>query len=428
MRRALLAATIKHVDTTRHLGATARRLGLDHEGMQTVGDAALAVGLTLVSWAQLLVLPHMMRPRFRQFGGPAEFIFGGPLHTSPWLYVLVAAAFLPLALRRKAPMTILAITTVVAAAYEAIPHPPSSFTLFAVLIALYTVGTIYDRTRLVWAGAIVTAVTLAATLPPAADRLWLPEFARVIASVFAAAAFGDATRNRRAYTAEVEQRALEAERTREEETARRVDEERLRIARELHDVTAHSLSLIAVQSGAAMHVIDKDPAAARKALEIIRTTSKQSLDELRAMLGVLRGAGDPDTPLAPAPKLSGIADLVRPVEGAGFEVRLDVADDLGDVPAMVEASAYRIVQEALTNVVRHSGAKVVSVRVDRDPAALTVDVTDDGRGASGQGPEGHGIAGMRERAAALGGTFEAGPLPTGGYRVTARLPIQARGV
>ena len=135
-----------------------------------------------------------------------------------------------------------------------------------------------------------------------------------------AAALGDATRNRRAYVAEVERRAVEAERTREEEAARRVDEERLRIARELHDVTAHSLSIIAVQSGAAAHVIDSDPAAARAALEAIRHTSKDALDELRAMLGVLRAPGDSDAPLAPVPGLARIGELVAPLRGRGLHV------------------------------------------------------------------------------------------------------------
>ena len=215
---------------------------------------------------------------------------------------------------------------------------------------------------------------------------------------------GDATRNRRAYVAEVEQRAADAERTREEEARRRVDEERLRIARELHDVTAHSLSIIAVQSGAAAHVIDSDPAEARRALEAIRRTSKDALDELRAMLGVLRAAEESDAPLAPVPGLARLGELVAPLDRRrlrrhGRRRRTTSAR----FPAVVEGSAYRIVQEALTNIVRHAGVVPRFADASAEKTALcTIAVDNDGRtphaAASRRRARSRGHARARDRA------------------------------
>jgi signal transduction histidine kinase len=246
-----------------------------------------------------------------------------------------------------------------------------------------------------------------------------------------ATALGDATRNRRAYIDEVERRAADAERTAEEEAIRRVDEERLRIARELHDVTAHSLSIVAVQSGVALHVLDTDPEAARTALRAIRETSRDSLQELRGMLGVLRGSADlsPGAPLAPVPGLARLEELVRPLRDAGLAVEIVGAGTVPALPAIVDASAYRIIQEALTNVLRHAGSASVHIELDPAEDSLRLEVADDGSGSiEREKAEGHGIAGMRERTLALGGTFVAGPRPGGGWRVVAVLPFAARSV
>lgn len=306
-------------------------------------------------------------------------------------------------------------------------HAPPSMVFIAPLIALYTVGTLRDRRTLVIATALASIVLLAVQLPAFSDTRFWAEFVRIISMLGVAAAVGDATRNRRAYVAEVEQRAIEAERSRDEEARRRVDEERLRIARELHDVTAHSLSIIAVQSGAASHVLDSDPAEARRALEAIRSTSKDALDELRAMLGVLRSVDDPGAPLAPVPGLARIDELVGPMQDAGITVKLVVDGDVGGIPALVDASAYRIVQEALTNVVRHAGPCELLVAIRRNADALEIEVADTGRGVETDTSGGHGLAGMRERAFALGGTFQAGPADSGGFRVLARLPLAGWG-
>jgi len=299
-------------------------------------------------------------------------------------------------------------------------HPPVLVSL-APLIALYTAGTLLERKVLVRVALIAIVFALAVSLPRQPSARLLAEGARVTAMFAFVAALGDATRNRRAYVTEVEQRAAEAERSRDEEARRRVEEERLRIARELHDVTAHSLSIIAVQAGAAQKVIERDPQAAKRALETIRTTSKSSLDELRAILGVLRGSEE-GVPLAPAGSVTRVRELAATVESAGVHVDLQTSG-VEALPAYADVSAYRIVQEALTNVVRHAGATHASVALSSDGEVLTVEVSDDGTGTAGDAIEGHGIAGMRERIAALGGEFSAGPVAGGGFRVTATIPL-----
>jgi signal transduction histidine kinase len=395
-----------------------------------LGDVAMAIVLTLFAWAQVAA-----RPFVGGRGFPMPFPMGRGMgmamgqfrvEASPLTYLLIGVAFLPLAFRRRLPVTVLMLTTAAAALYEVTANPPS-FTTVGVLIALYTVGAFSDRRRLLLSGAVAGALLLAASLPDLSSDLFTADVVRNIAVIAAAGLLGDATRSRRAYVAEVERRAAEAERTREEEARRRVDEERLRIARELHDVTAHSLAVIAVQSGAAAHVLDSDPAEARRSLVAIRDTSRNALQELRAMLGVLRGSEDESAPLAPAAGLARLVDLVRPLEEAGLSVEVVSEGALGDVPALVDSSAYRIVQEALTNVLRHVGKGHVTVVVRREGDALSLEVLDDGP-ATGASEEGHGIAGMRERAQALGGTFETGPLEGGGWRVAARLPVTGRPV
>lgn len=247
----------------------------------------------------------------------------------------------------------------------------------------------------------------------------------VVAWLIVIFSVGESVRNRNAYLREVEQRAADAERGREEEARRRASEERLRIARELHDVVAHNISLINVQAGAAAH--RRDPEDAFRALEAIRGASKETLRELRSTLGVLRQvdreqAGREDAaPAAPAPTLDRLPELVEQTRAAGLRVVLD-AEAVADVSAPTELAVYRIVQEALTNAVRHSGAGEARVRVAADGDAVRVGVDDDGTGGRPDLCEGNGLRGMRERAAALGGTFSAGPRDGGGFTVEARVP------
>jgi signal transduction histidine kinase len=205
---------------------------------------------------------------------------------------------------------------------------------------------------------------------------------------------------------------------------RAVAEERLRLARELHDVVAHAISVIAVQSGVGAHVANSQPEEAAKALAAIEATSRAALTELRRLLGVLRQEGEPQGSLAPVPGLADLDSLLAEVAKAGLGVQLRVEGTPSPLPAGLDLSAYRIVQEALTNVVRHAGPATARVAVRYAPGQVAVEVVDDGRGADDQGGGGHGIAGMRERAALYGGTLEAGPLPGGGFRVAASLPVE----
>jgi len=232
------------------------------------------------------------------------------------------------------------------------------------------------------------------------------------------------------------QRAAALERGREEELRRRASEERMRMARDLHDVVAHNISVINVQANTALHLMDRQPERARSALTTINDVSKQALVELRSVLGVLRDV-DENAPRAPAPGLARLGDLVNHAAAAGVTVRIEEDGQPGPLPVDVDLAAYRIIQEALTNSARHSGGAMATVRLTYRDRALEVEVSDDGAGrppgrsaaqADGRGQgrgSGNGIAGMSERAAALGGTLRAAPRPDGGFGVRARLPLAA---
>ena len=239
---------------------------------------------------------------------------------------------------------------------------------------------------------------------------------------------GTAHFSRRAYLAELEQRAQYLEESREEEARRRVAEERLRIARDLHDVIAHGIATIHMQSGAALHVLDRQPEQAGPALRAIKELSKQTLDELRSTVGVLRD--DDEVPLAPTPGLDQVDTLIENARNAGVAITVDCDARRAVVPAAVDVAAYRIVQEALTNVMRHAGVNATAtVTIRHEADAVRVEVVDDGRGAASAVDAdrrgGHGIAGMAERAATVGGHVIAGPRPGGGFGVVARLPLSS---
>jgi signal transduction histidine kinase len=234
---------------------------------------------------------------------------------------------------------------------------------------------------------------------------------------------GEAVRSRRAWAEEVRRRLERAEADRERDAARRVEEERLRIARELHDVVAHTIAALNVHAGVAADQIDDDPEQAKAALRTVRRASREAIAELKATVGLLRD-GDDDAPRAPAPGLAGLDALVRTAAAAGVKVSVSVAGGERPLPGAIDLTAFRIVQESLTNVVRHAHAGSATVLIRYDPDALEVRVADDGRGAAVNGSRGYGLVGMRERAAALGGTLEAGPAPDGGFRVSARLPTR----
>jgi signal transduction histidine kinase len=245
----------------------------------------------------------------------------------------------------------------------------------------------------------------------------------VLAGITYAAAFifGWAMRTRRLYLEQLEERAALLEREHDEAAKRAVADERLRIAQELHDVVAHSMGVIAVHAGVGIHVIDSDPREAKQSLEAISRTSRGTLTEIRRLLGVLRA--DDGAAYEPAPGLGDLGRLVTDVATAGLPVDLQFDGTPVEVPPGVDLTAYRIVQEALTNVLKHAGDARATVVVGYEPAALRLEVRDDGLGPNGRADaNGHGIVGMRERVAVYGGTLEVGARPGGGFRVVARLP------
>jgi len=248
--------------------------------------------------------------------------------------------------------------------------------------------------------------------------------------VAAAWLLGHFAHNYRTYAARLEERTAELEQAREELARRAVAEERLRLARELHDVVAHAISVIAVQSGVGAHVADTNPQEAAKALAAIEATSRAALEELRRLLGVLRQEDEPQGALAPVPGLADLDSLLAEVGKAGLAVKLQINGTRPPLPAGVDLSAYRIVQEALTNVVKHAGPARAQVVVGYRDQEVTVEVIDDGRGAvtsvsDGRARVGHGLIGMRERVQVFGGDLQTGPRPGGGFRVAARLPLAA---
>ncbi|MEV7194202.1 sensor histidine kinase [Streptomyces sp. NPDC093510] len=269
-----------------------------------------------------------------------------------------------------------------------------------------------------WAGHLLIAHWLYRWLPPGDDgpRPWGEELVAAV-WVVAIVAVSELGRVRREQWAK--ERAERAEAAR-----RRADEERLRMARELHDVLAHSISVINVQAGVGLALLDSDPEQARTALTTIKAASKEALGEVRQVLGTLRAPGE--APRAPAPGLDRLPELVEQARSAGLTVDVTTEGAHAKVPPGTDLAAFRIVQEALTNVVRHSGSRHARVLVRHEKASLTLRIDDDGPATSADaGGSGNGLAGMRERAAALDGTIEAGPRPDGGFRVTATLPLAA---
>ena len=343
----------------------------------------------------------------------------------PLGYALLVAGPLFLLLRRRWPARVLTATLACGLVYAARTYPegPSQLGIYP---ALWTVALTLPR-RTAWVAASGTAVAAAgAELFLYGSTMFDGEPLYAAVTVFAAMWWGEAVRARRAYVAELRDRAERAERTREEEARRRVDEERMRIARELHDVVSHTIGVISVQAGVASHLLERRPDKAAESLAAIRQASDEALGELHAMLGVLRdGDGGGEAPLSPAPGLGELDVLVAQAAGAGVDVRVSRQGRPRRLPPAVDLACYRVVQESLTNVVRHARASRAEITVTHADGRVTVEVTDDGRtGGNGEAPgSGQGILGMRERARALGGSLEAGPRPGGGFRVLATLPV-----
>jgi signal transduction histidine kinase len=354
-------------------------------------------------------------------------------------YVLLIVSGLALAARRRWPVQVFATTALASLAYYAIGYSdgPGWIALF---IALYTMTAYGDgRRSLTIAGAGIAALTIgwlisAAGIQPRQAIGWV--FFRIAASVMAAA-LGESVRSRRVIAAEALERAQQAERTKEEEARSRVDAERLRIAREVHDTVAHAIAIINVQAGVTAYLLDKRPERARDALVTIEQTSGQALHEMRAVLGVLR---DSDNGRVPQPGLGQVSELTAMAREAGLDVKLDLTSPAAPLPAAVDHTVYRVLQESITNVIRHAGQTRVTIALDCGADVLQVRVTDEGARdgsddaaggtqplagpvSGGSAAPGRGIEGMRERCELLGGELTAGPRPRGGFEVRARLPL-----
>jgi signal transduction histidine kinase len=357
-------------------------------------------------------------------GQPTDKIVNGhPVpHTPAAAFALVALAGLALAGRRWWPAAVLTISTAAVATYSLLGYVNGA-ALLAPPIALYALATRVSVRRALGAAAVTLVALMAATAVANPFGTTGGGFDLIPAMVAAACFGGIAIANRRAYVASIQARA-------EQDARRQIDEERLRIARELHDVVAHTMATINVQAGAAAHVAATRPQAAVEALQAIKTASKDGLRELRAILNVLRQADEAD-PTQPAPGIAQLGALIAGASRAGLDTTLKVSGHPLELPAAVDLAAYRIVQESLTNAIRHAGPASATVSLHYDDADLRIDIVDTGRGhpaGIASAGAGHGLAGMRERAASVGGTVETGPCPfgSGGYRVTARLPLSRR--
>jgi signal transduction histidine kinase len=332
---------------------------------------------------------------------------------------LTILAAVPYYFRRRSPLAALLVSEV-AVVVLTVRDYQTGATPTVLLVGVYTVAAWCSaRQRTIGALALAAGLTIVAVagIPGAGNADVFFNFVLFTAAYL----FGSTVRNRRLYSEQLEARAAALEQDRVEGAKRAVAEERLRIAQELHDVVAHSMGVIAVQAGVGAHVIDVDPDEAKKSLEAISQTSRFTLSEIRRLLGVLRD--DTGATYAPAPGLADLDRLVHDVGGAGLTVDVRCEGEPTELPPGVDFTAYRITQEALTNVLKHAGKARATVVVGYEDEALRIEIADDGRGVNGRAiADGHGLIGMRERVAVYGGSFEAGPCTGGGFRVAVRLP------
>lgn len=337
-------------------------------------------------------------------------------------YVLLTAGGLALIWRRRFVAAVLAVALAATLWYSVTANADGPIWL-AVVVAFGTA--IYQRKRITAIASLVVGYAGSVWLPAVAGPHKAPSTTFALDLALGLLALLAATEGLRFRHERTEARR----RIKEEEARRLASEERVRIARDLHDVVAHNISVINVQAATALHLAERQPERAIEALTTIHGVSRQALVELRSILGVLR-AVDEDVPHDPAPSLSHLRDLVATARSAGLEVRVEGEDPGPGLPGAVDVAAYRIVQEALTNAARHAAGSTAAVRIARADGHLLVEVEDNGgaRAASlAATGSGHGIAGMTERAEALGGTMAAGPRPGGGFSVRARLPLDGGG-
>jgi signal transduction histidine kinase len=378
-----------------------------------VADGLLAVGFFVLGLVGLF--------------GPA--FFDQPYRDPDAIAVaLIAAQTLPLAWRRRRPGLVLAAIGMATATYLVALYLPTNATL-AVLVAVYTFAAHADRfraTAVVLILAVLSFVNVGGMVH--AERVELTvEMIVVNYLIFAAAwLFGDNMRRRREQTRELEERAVLLERERDERAKRAVDEERTRIARELHDVVAHNVSVMVVQAGAGRRLVDKDPDRVTAALRSIEQVGRQALTDMRRLLGVLRPDDDGfPSDLLPQPTLEHLDGLIETFSEAGLPVGVTTSGEPRPLPSGIDLTAYRIIQEALTNTLKHAGPSRATVTINYAADHVGLEITDDGRGLAARGSNGgQGLLGMRERVALFGGNLDVGPRPGGGFRVRAHLPLE----
>ncbi|MGH3455102.1 MAG: sensor histidine kinase [Nocardioidaceae bacterium] len=370
----------------------------------TLPDVALAVGLAGFALVVALVAPD------------------GTRDLDPLAFALLVTSALVLVFRRRMPMAVLIASIACVYAYQLRGYP--DVPPIPILVGIYTAVRAGRRgLTIVVAGIGLIIVTFAVNhsrLPDESTRDVIQGSMLIAGWLVAAGVIAEVVRHRQAYIEGLKQRAVEAERTREEAALRRAGEERLRIARELHDSLTHSISIIKIQAGVAVHLARKRGESVPDALIAIQETSAEAVRELRATIDVLRA--DPETP-SNGNGLDQLAELVERTRLAGLDVSVEVTGTRRELPPEVDRAAYRIVQESLTNVTRHAGSATAAVTVDYRDRGLTVQIDDDGIALPDDPPvPGVGLIGMRERVAALGGTLCAEPRTTGGFRVRAELP------
>ncbi|MGW1239416.1 sensor histidine kinase [Streptomyces bobili] len=366
-----------------------------------------------------------------------------PPSVSAYVIAVVSCAVLPV--RHRAPLAALAATTAVGVLVPPLGLLLTPLIVTPAVITTYSYSLAARTERRAASAVVLTSAALAAAIPAFGDFSWKDASRMGVVAAFplVAGVLGHSVRNRRAYLEAVEERARRAEQNRESEARRRVAEERVRIARELHDLVAHQITLANAQATVAAHLFDTRPEQTRTSLKELVETTSHALDELRATVGLLRQSGDTAAPAEPAPGLSRLPTLLESFRRAGLEVSVHQEGTVRPLPPGVDLTAYRIVQEALTNVTKHAGTGSARVHLVWTGDRVTITVADDGGGTrttptastgptASSGPTasaaadrspGYGLIGMRERATTVGGHLSAGRRPEGGFFVSAQLPL-----
>jgi signal transduction histidine kinase len=375
-------------------------------------DAVLAICLAALSLVE--VWPGFVPPPERWL--KQDWVW----YLSPFVLVLVST--LPIAFRRRYPVAVLLVIGAAMVGWLWRGGESPSVVFLAFFLAIFSAGAYAsDRRRSLLAYGVLGGVFVTIWWATGQLDTWLLFIFAFSSGIWLA---GDALRARTVEAREHERRAVDLERQRTAALLHAAAEERARIARELHDVIAHNLSVVVIQAGAAQRVLDEQPEAAREALRQVEETGRVAMTEMRRLLGVLR-KGDDEPLTVPQPGVGSLATLLDDVRSAGLPVTFRTSGDPRTLPPGIDVSVYRIVQEALTNTLRHAEASEATVEVRYLPASVEIEVVDDGRGTRDTRWDtagGHGLAGMRERAQLFDGAFEAGPSPSGGFAVRVVLP------